>query len=178
MTFLKRVVPSPLTSAGLFATWLALARAVSAGQILVGFALALGVPIFTSGLRPSRIRVRRPLIAIRFILTVGYDVLLSSFEVAWNVVRWPWRQPRSKFVVVPLELRDPLGLAALAMVTTVVPGTVWSELALDRSAVLLHVWNIGADDADSADSADNLAERVFVARYKTRYEKPLREIFE
>jgi multicomponent K+:H+ antiporter subunit E len=68
-------------------------------------------------------------------------------------------------VTIPLELRDPLGLSALAIVTTVVPGTVWSELALDRSALLLHVWNVGE-------------EQAFVARFKARYEKPLREIFE
>ena len=72
---------------------------------------------------------------------------------------------RARFVIIPLELRDPYGLAALAMVTTVVPGTVWSELALDRSAVMLHVWDV--DD-----------EAAFVARYKARYEKPLQEIFE
>ena len=90
---------------------------------------------------------------------------MSNFEVAWGVVAWRWRRPRSRFVVIPLELRDPLGLAALAMVTTVVPGTVWSELALDRSALLLHVWDV--DD-----------ESAFVARFKARYEKPLREIFE
>ena len=58
-----------------------------------------------------------------------------------------------------------LAIAALAMVTTVVPGTVWSELALDRAAVMLHVWDV--DD-----------EAAFVARYKARYEKPLQEIFE
>lgn len=66
---------------------------------------------------------------------------------------------------MPLDLRDPLGLAALSLVTTVVPGTVWSELAPDRSALLLHVWNVGD-------------EGMFVTRFKTRYEKPLREIFE
>ena len=66
--------------------------------------------------------------------------------------------------MVPLELHDPLGLAALSMVTTVVPGTVWSELALDRSALLLHVWDV--DD-----------EAAFVAHFKARYEKPLVEIF-
>jgi multicomponent K+:H+ antiporter subunit E len=68
-------------------------------------------------------------------------------------------------VVIPLELRDPLGLAVLAMVTTVVPGTVWSELALDRSALLLHVWDVHEKEA-------------FVSRFKARYERPLREIFE
>jgi multicomponent K+:H+ antiporter subunit E len=78
---------------------------------------------------------------------------------------WRRRRPQSKFVVIPLDLRDSVGLAALAMVTTVVPGTVWSELALDRSAVMLHVWDV--DD-----------EQTFIDRYKRRYEKPLREIFE
>lgn len=166
MTYLKRLVPAPLTSAALFAIWLVLARETTPGQVLLGLALAVGVPIFTSPLRPSRVRVRRPLVVARFILTVGYDVLRSNFEVAWGVVRWRWRQPHAKFVVVPLELRDPLGLAALSMVTTVVPGTVWSELALDRSALLLHVWDVGS------------AEGAFIARFKARYERPLREIFE
>ena len=69
-------------------------------------------------------------------------------------------------MIVPLELRDPVGLAALSMVTTVVPGTVWSELALDHSALLLHVWDVGDEEA------------AFVARFKARYEQPLREIFE
>lgn len=165
MTFLKTLVPAPLTSAALLALWLALARAVSAGQLLLGLALALMVPILTSKLRPAAVRVRRPLVVMRFILVVGRDVVLSSFEVAWGLITWRWRRPHSKFVIIPLDLRDPVGLAALAMVTTVVPGTVWSELALDRSAVLLHVWHVSDEGA-------------FVARYKARYEKPLREIFE
>ena len=100
-----------------------------------------------------------------YILTVAYDVLVSNFQVGWGVVTFRSRKPRSSFVIVPIELRDPLGLTALAMVTTVVPGTVWSELALDRSAVMLHVWDVGDESS-------------FVTRFKARYEKPLREIFE
>ena len=165
MTVLARLLPAPLTSAALLALWLVLARSVSAGQILLGLALSLAVPILTLRLRPNRVLVRRPLVVVRFILTVGYDVLLSNFEIAWGVVRWRWRRPDARFVIVPLELRDPLGLAALSMVTTVVPGTVWSEIALDRSVLLLHVWDV-RDEA------------TFVARFKARYEKPLREIFE
>jgi multicomponent K+:H+ antiporter subunit E len=165
VTFRDKLVPSPLLSAALFALWLALARSTSVGQIILGLVLALAVPLLTSKLRPKTARARRPRVVARFILMVGFDVLRSNLEVAWGVVTWRWRRPQSKFVVVPLELRDPLGLAALAMVTTVVPGTVWSELALDRSALLLHVWDVDEDAA-------------FVARFKARYEKPLREIFE
>jgi multicomponent K+:H+ antiporter subunit E len=164
VTVLARLLPAPLTSAALLALWLVLARSVSAGQILLGLALSLTVPILTSRLRPNRVVVRRPLVVVRFILTVGHDVLLSNFAIAWDVVRFRSRRPDARFVIVPLELRDPLGLSALSMVTTVVPGTVWSEIALDRSALLLHVWDVG-DEAE------------FVAAFKNRYEKPLLEIF-
>ncbi len=165
MSVRKKLAPAPLASVVLFALWLALSRSTSAGTLLLALAFAVGVPILTASLRPKRVHVRRPLVVLRFIALVGYDVVRSNFEVAWGVIAWRWRRPRAMFVIVPLELRDPVGLAALAMVTTVVPGTVWSELALDRSALLLHVWNVEE-------------ERAFVARFKDRYEKPLREIFE
>lgn len=165
MSTRAELLPAPLTSAALLATWLVLARSTSLGHVLLGLALALAIPLLTTRLRPTRVRVRRPLVVARFILTVGHDVVRSNVEVARDVVLWRWHRPRSRFVVIPLELRDPLGLAALSMVTTVVPGTVWSEIALDRSALLLHVWNV-VDEDD------------FIARFKARYEKPLREIFE
>ncbi len=165
MTFFQRLVPEPLLSAGLLALWLALSRSTSAGQVLLGIALAIVVPLMTASLRPTTARVRRPLVAVRFMLTVGCDVVVSNFQVAWGVLTWRWRRPDSRFVIITLDLRDPRGLAALAMVTTIVPGTVWSEIAHDRSALMLHVWDI--DD-----------EERFVARFKARYEKPLREIFE
>lgn len=162
---LEKLLPAPLSSAALLALWLTLAREVSAGQVLLGGALALALPILTGKLRVSSARVRRPLVVARFIANVGRDVLVSNFQIGWSIVTLRWQKPRSKFVVVPLELRDPLGLVALSMVTTVVPGTVWSELALDRSALLLHVWDV-RDEA------------AFVVHFKSRYERPLKEIFE
>jgi multicomponent K+:H+ antiporter subunit E len=165
VSFLRTLAPAPLASAALLALWLALARAIGFGDVLAGIVLAIAVPIATANLRPTTVRVRRPLVAVRFVLRVVRDVVLSNFEVAWGVAAWRSRRPQSRFVIVPLELRDPLGLTALSMVTTIVPGTVWSELALDRSALLLHVWDVGD-------------EAAFVDRFKARYEAPLREIFE
>ncbi|MNJ75557.1 putative monovalent cation/H+ antiporter subunit E [compost metagenome] len=51
------------------------------------------------------------------------------------------------------------------MITTVIPGTIWSELALDRSILLLHVFDL--DD-----------EAQFIEHFKQAYERPLMEIFE
>ncbi len=165
MTFFRKLVRAPVASLALLLLWLALARSASPAHVLLGLGLALAVPPLTSNLRPLQVRARRPLVAARFVLTVVRDVVSSNFAIAWGVLAWRWRRPRSRFVVVPLELRAPLGLAVLAMVTTIVPGTVWSELALDRSALLLHVWDVAEEDA-------------FITFFKARYEKPLREIFE
>lgn len=165
MTLWRRIVPAPLLSASLLALWLLLARSASPGHILLGIALGLGVPRWTARLLPTEPRMHRPLVVARFLVRVGRDVLMSNLEVGWSVVVWRWRRPHSRFVVIPLVLRDPRGIAALAMVATVVPGTVWSELALDRSALMLHVWDVEEEEA-------------FIARFKARYEAPLREIFE
>ncbi len=165
MTVLRRLVPSPLLSAALLALWLALARSASPGQILWGLALAVAVPLMTANLRPTPTRARRPLVIARFLLRVAHDVVASKFQGARGVLSLRASPPRSRFVRIPLDLKDPLGLATLAMVTTVVPGTVWSEIALDRSMLMLHVWDVEDEEG-------------FAARFKARYEKPLREIFE
>lgn len=164
MSRLRRIVPRPALSAALLAMWLVLARSTSAGNIALGAAIALLVPVLVSGFWPPS-RARHPLTILRYTLLVCVDVVHSNLVVAWGVLRWRWRRPAYRFVVIPLDLRDPVGLAVLSTVTTVVPGTVWSELALDRSAMLLHVW-------DAPDEAE------FIARFKARYEAPLREIFE
>lgn len=166
MSMRRRIVPNPILSVALLVLWLLLTRTVSTGYILLGAALAIIAPMATRPLRAPPTPVSRPLVALRYMLRVVADVVRVNIEVAVSIVMWRWRRPRSTFVVIPLELRHPFGLAVLAMVTTVVPGTVWSELAADRSALRLSVWDVGDDEA------------AFIADYRARYEQPLREIFE
>ena len=161
---MNRILPAPLVSLALLVAWIGLQRDSSIGTVALGAILAIVVPFavrrFLLASRP-----RRPIAVARYMAIVAFDVVASNLAVARDVVAWARRRPAARFVVIPLELRDPNGLAVLAMVTTVVPGTVWSELAIDRSAMLLHVWHV--ED-----------EHEFVARFKARYEQPLREIFE
>lgn len=164
---MNRIVPTPLLSAGLFALWLLLARTFSPGQVLLGAIVAIAMPLLMQRLRPRSKPVRKPLVMMRLILLVGGDVIRSGIEVGHGVLTVDRREPRGKFVKVPLDLRDEHALAALAMITAVIPGTVWSELAPDRSAVLLHVFDLkGSEEAD------------FIRRFKSRYEHALKEIFE
>jgi multicomponent K+:H+ antiporter subunit E len=161
----KRLVPAPLLSAALFVLWLALNRSVDAGQVLIGIVVALAAPVLGAPLRPVTPRLRRPGVALRLTLAVLHDVVVSNVQVARGILSGRQREPRSAFVTLPIELRDATGLAALAIITTIVPGTVWSELSLDRGQLRLHVFDV--DD-----------EAAFVVHFKDRYERPLREIFE
>lgn len=162
---MKRVFPSPWLSLGLFGGYLLLVRSLSPGQILLGLLLAWALPLLMGSLRPQPGPLRHIDQLILLILRVGLDVLRSAVEVALGVLRARGQPPRGAFVAVPLDLRDVHGLAALAMITAVVPGTVWSELAPDRSALLVHVFDL--DD-----------EAEFIAHFKHTYERPLLEIFE
>jgi len=162
---MKRWLPAPLMSAGLLALWLMLNDTLSIPHVLLGALLAIVIPILALPLRPVARPVRHPLAIVRLICTVAGDVFLSALDVGSGVLRAARRTPNSRFVVVPLDLRDSQGLAALAMITAVIPGTVWSELSPDRSAVLVHVFNL-------------TDETAFVHHFKSRYERPLKEIFE
>lgn len=161
---MKRLIPSPWLSIGLFGGWLLLQRRPDAAQVLLGAVMAWALPLLAAPLRPTPGPLRRWGTLARLVLRVGGDVVRSAIEVAIGIVVAPRRRPHSGFVVVPLELHDVHGLAALAMIVTVVPGTVWCELAPDRSALLLHVFDLPDETA-------------FVAHFKVTYERPLKEIF-
>ena len=161
---MKRVLPAPVLSVALFGLWLMLDLPPSAVQVALALAVAIGVPIIVAPLRPYRAHVHRPGLVLKLFAVVMRDALVSNFEVARALMRRDDALPTGAFVRVPLELDEPAALAALAMITSVVPGTVWCELAHDRSAVLLHVLDLGD-------------EAAFVADYKARYERPLKEIF-
>ncbi|UZE21648.1 Na+/H+ antiporter subunit E [Pseudomonas sp. B21-056] len=162
---MKRLFPAPWLSLALWALWLLLNQSLSAGHLLLGAALGLLAPLLMRPLRPRPIRIRRPWVVLRLFLRVGRDVLASNLAVAWGVLNAGRRPPRSRFVKVPLDLHDANGLAALSMITAMTPGTVWSELALDRRVLLMHVFDL-EDEAS------------FIAHFKATYERPLMEIFE
>ncbi|MBH3427471.1 Na+/H+ antiporter subunit E [Pseudomonas alkylphenolica] len=162
---MKRLFPAPLLSLSLCLLWLLLNLSVSPGNLLLAVLLGMLAPLLMAPLRPVSAHIRHPWTVVRLIVRVGIDVLISNLQVARSVWTLNRRPPRSKFVHIPLELRDAHGLAALSMITTVVPGTIWSELALDRSVLLLHVFDL--DD-----------EARFIEHFKQTYERPLMEIFE
>lgn len=142
--------------------WLVLNQTVAPRHLLLGAAMAVALAWATSSLRPLRASVRKPHRVIALLLIVLADVVRSNLDVARIVLG---RKVRSGFLDIPLELRDPHGLAGLAMIVNATPGTVWVDLAPDGSRVILHI----------LDLHDEEEWRRWI---KHRYEHPLMRIFE
>ncbi|WP_312567608.1 Na+/H+ antiporter subunit E [Comamonas sp.] len=162
---MKRLFPAPLLSVALFVLWLLLNHSVSKGHIVLGAILGLMIPVLTRGLRPLPVRVRHPWTILKLFLTVVADTSASNFQVVRFLLLPKMRKHQAAFVHVPLELQDPNGLAVLAMITCITPGTAWAEISRDRSVLLMHVLEV--------DDPQTIVEHV-----KTKYERPLMEIFE
>jgi multicomponent K+:H+ antiporter subunit E len=160
---MRRLLPSPLLSCAVLVLWLLLRDAADASTLATGALVALVAPRLAASLRPAPVRMRRPGLVARLLVRVVWDSLRSNLAVMAAIVRR--RAVRSGFVRIPLDVRDPNALAVLAMIVTAVPGTAWGELAFDRDVLLIHVLSL-EDEAQ------------VVATIKTRYERPLMEIFE
>jgi multicomponent K+:H+ antiporter subunit E len=160
-----RFVRSPAMSIALFALWLLLAQSLSAGNVLLGVALALFWPAATARFAASVPRARKPIVMARLFVRVVGDMLKSNAEVIWALLTRRSADIRSRFVPIPLELSAPAALSILAMIVTFTPGTAWAQLSADKRVLLLHVFSASDDEP-------------VVAMIKERYERPLREIFE
>lgn len=162
----KRLIPAPLLSIALLCLWLLLNRSLGPGDLVLGSVLALAIPLLTAPLRPLPVRIRKPLTVLRLGLTVMQDTTRSNIAaVRVLLLRQSRRRHPAGFLHIPLDLRDPNGLAVLAMIVCITPGTAWAEISLDRSVLMLHVLEL--DDPEGT-----------VKLVKERYERPLIEIFE
>jgi multicomponent K+:H+ antiporter subunit E len=158
-----RLLPHPRLSATVFLAWLALVASLAPIDLLGAAVLAIVLPLAAGRLIDQRAPVARPGAAVRLALVVLWDIALANVVMA-RLVLGPMARLRPAFVVVPLATRHPQAVALLASIVTMTPGTVTAEIDDARTSMLVHV--LHAEDPT----------RV-VAEIKSRYERPLREIF-
>ena len=164
MKLLRQLLPAPGISALLFCSWLMLNESVSAGNLLLAALLGVLIPSFSQRYRSDQMRIKSWGTVLSLTGVVLWDIVKSNIDVAKRVLgNEALMQPR--FVWVPLDLRDPHAIVALAGIITLTPGTVSSELSEDRRHLLVHALHC----EDPA---------ALVQDIKSRYEQPLREIFE
>lgn len=160
---MRVLIPYPMLALALFVMWVLL-TGFSPGHVLLGTAIALLVSRVMLTLRPEKPRIRFGRAMIRLAAIVLSDIIRSNIAVA-RIVLFSPRKRRSGFIQLPIDLHSPYALAALAIIITATPGTIWLEHDAQRGLVLIHV-------------LDLVDEKTWIDLIKNRYERLLMEIFE
>lgn len=155
--------PHPVMSLALTLLWLVLQQSVAVAHLLSGSFMGWLLPWVLHRFLGPASRPRGLLLLAKFTLVVLWDILKSNLAVARLVLN-PMARPQPAWVPVPVTLKDPLALTLLATVITTTPGTV-SCVVDDEGYILVH----------ALDCADPFALALDI---QTRYEVPLRAIFE
>lgn len=161
---MKRWLPFPLLSLALLGTWLVLNQTLAAGHVILGVLIALGGGRALAALQAPKGKVRRPLAIAELAWLVLIDIVRSNIAVARIVLHPGHPRQTSGFLEIPLELRDPGGLAVLACIITSTPGTAWARYDSARSILTIHI-------------LDLVDEEAWIRTIKGRYERRLLEIF-
>lgn len=161
---MTRLVPSPFASATLLALWLLLNQTLSPGHIILGAIVGLVGGWALAKLEPPTTRLRRPGAICRLIGSVLIDIALSNLAVGRIILGLDRIRSRSGFVDIPLELRNPYGLATLACIITSTPGTLWVGFDTESGILTIHV-------------LDLTDESEWIRTVKGHYERLLLEIF-
>ncbi|WP_343501406.1 Na+/H+ antiporter subunit E [Alloyangia pacifica] len=163
--FMQRLFPHPLLSVALVIIWQLLANEPSINSLVFGVILGVLLPFATAAYWPNRPQVTRPWRLVPYGLIVAWDIITANVTVALIVLFKPNRNIRSAWVNIPLDIRTPEAITALAGTITLTPGTVSVDLSDEGHALLVHALH--------AEDPEKVARKI-----KSRYERRLKEIFE
>ena len=162
---MRRLLPFPILAITLLAFWLLLNQTLSPAHIVLGTCLGVAGGLILGAVEPHARRLRRPAAVAVLGWLVLQDIVRSNIAVARIILGGRLRTVTSDFVEIPLEMRAKAGLAALAIIITATPGTVWVGHNPSTDVLTIHV-------------LDLVDRTAWVRTIKERYERRLMEIFE
>lgn len=121
--------------------WMALWRSFTWGNALLGVGVAVLICLVFP-LPPLRMQLRpRPIGLAWLVIRFGWDVVVSSIQVAGVVLR-PRRQLRNAVVQVDLTTPSDFVLTVVAEMTSLIPGSIVVEARRSTHTLFLHVLNV------------------------------------
>lgn len=161
---LRRLFPHPGLTGLLIVVWLLLVNGISFGGLLIAIILGIAIPIFTAPFWPDRPRLKFGWPMVDYAAVVLADIVIANFQVAWLILFRRSSALRSRWLVIPLELRSAEAITMLAGTISLTPGTVSCDVSTDGHFLLVHA--LDTDDPEAE------AQRI-----KQRYERRLLRIF-
>ena len=161
---IRRLLPHPALSALVAVVWMLLVNEFTVGALFLAIVIGVLAPLVTSRFWPGRPKIRFGPDLLGYVVIVLWDIVVANFLVAWVILTRRNRDIRSRWLVVPLELRSPEAITVLAGTISLTPGTVSSDVSADGRALLVHALDVADPEAE-------------IARMKQRYETRLLKVF-
>jgi multicomponent K+:H+ antiporter subunit E len=162
---LRTLFPHPWLTCLLVIVWMLLLNSFTLGGLLLGIVLGTIIPVVTAAYWPNRPKMRFSWAVVEYLAVVFFDIIVANFQIARLILFRRSKDLRSHWLVVPLELRSPEAITALAGTISLTPGTVTTDISADGHSLLVHMLDV--DDTQAA-----------VERIKSRYEARLLRIFQ
>ena len=128
----RRWFPHPALSLFMLLLWLLLANSISVGQLLLGSILAWLIPWLAQGFWPESLQLRKPLLLVKFVLLVLWDIVIANLVLAVRILG-PLHKLQPAFMKVPLDIEHEFTITLLASTISLTPGTVSADLTAKRS---------------------------------------------
>ena len=130
----------------LMLVWVLLWGKASPANIIGGFAVALVITwLLPLPAVPVEGRVH-PLSLLRLVIVVGYQLVLSSLQVAWLAIK-PGPPPLTAVLRARLAIKSDLVLALAVNIVTIIPGSMVLEVDQERRLIYVHVIDVGNEKA-------------------------------
>ena len=130
----------------LMLVWVLLWGKLSAANIVGGLAIAA---VITVMLPLPAVPVEgklHPLSLLRLVVVVGYQLVVSSLQVAWLAVR-PGPPPLTAVLRARVSIKSDLVLALASNILTIIPGSMVLEIDQERRLMYVHVIDVGNEKA-------------------------------
>ncbi len=144
--------------------WSALTGDFSPLNLGFGFVLSYGVLWLITRKSSSRSYFLQIPRVIEFIFFFAWDVIKANVRMTITILS-PRMRLRPAVVMVPLDMKNEVGIILLSNLITLTPGTLSLDISSDRKAMFLHT--LWMED-----------EEKFRAEIKNGYERRVKEIIE
>lgn len=144
----------------LAAAWMALTGSAAPENAVFALGLAYAaLRLFGSGAPPGAGLLRKLPSAGGLFVFFLWELLVANVKVALCVLR-PGRYLRPGIVAVPLDVRSEAGIALLANLITLTPGTLSVEIAEDQATLYVHALTVDDPSALRAEIKQGFERRV------------------
>lgn len=125
--------------------WCALFGTFDLATFLWGFLLAFAALSLSSPMFGQIAYFKRALLSARLGAYFLYELTVSSFQVAWDVIT-PQHRSSPAIVAVPLDIEEPIQITVLANLISLTPGSLSLDVSPDGKTLYVH--EMFCDDPD------------------------------